>query len=156
MAFSNENRKLKELNIKLTDQYENIDKNLIECNKTIKEKQNQIELLENKLNIYAINIKKINLNNIIKNKYEEKNLNNTFFEKYKLKEYNNIKLMEKNEDNDKDKEKMEQYNKIRKINEKNLDDLDALYFFDKIEMKPQRTFSCGKIIPFLPISLFKK
>ena len=153
LAFSNENRKLKELNIKLTEQYENIDKNLIECNKTLKEKQNKIELLENKLFICINNIKKINFQNSIKYKYEDKNLNNTFFEKYKNKEYNNnTDILEK----DKDRNKMEQYDKIRAINEKNLDDLDALYFFDKIEMKPKRAFSSGKIIPFLPISLFKK
>ena len=42
------------------------------------------------------------------------------------------------------------------MNESNLDDLDALYFFDKIDMKPQRAFSCGKIIPFLPINILKK
>ena len=149
LAFSGENRKLKELNNKLNDQYENIDKNLIECNKIIKEKQNRIEMLEKKLYGLINNMKKNNFNNNIKNKYEDKNLNNAFFEKYKNREYNNnINFLNKG--------KEDQYNKIKKINENNLDDLDALYFFDKIDMKPQRAFSCDKIIPFLPINLLKK
>ena len=42
--------------------------------------------------------------------------------------------------------------KIKKINERNLDDLDALYFFDKIETKQQRSFSGNKIIPILPLN----
>ena len=147
VAFSSENRKLKELNIKLNEQYEQIDKKLIESKKAIKEKQNKIEILEIKLYGFINNMKKFNYNNIINHKKDEINLNNSFFEKYKNKEYNNINFMEK--------EKDDQYNKIRKINQNNLDDLDALYFFDKIEMKPQRSFSSGKIIPFLPFT-FKK
>ena len=104
--------------------------------------------------INSINITKklTNDNNSIKIKNEEKNLNNSFFNNYfdknKIKDCNNIKFL--------DKRKNEQYIKIRKINENNLDDLDALYFFDKIEMKPQRAFSCDKIIPFLPITKLKK
>ena len=47
--------------------------------------------------------------------------------------------------------KNEQYNKIMNINMNNLDDLDALYFLDKIEIKSKRAHSHGKIIPFLPI-----
>jgi hypothetical protein len=43
-----------------------------------------------------------------------------------------------------------------KINENNSDDLDALYFFDKIDMKPKRALSCDKIIPFLQISMVMK
>ena len=46
----------------------------------------------------------------------------------------------------------QQNNKIQKINERNLDDLDALYFFDKIEARHQRAFSGGKLIPTLPIN----
>ena len=62
------------------------------------------------------------------------NLNNIFLEKNKIKEYNNIKCLKKG--------KNEQFNKIRKINENNMDNLDALYFFDKIEKKDKRAFSC--------------
>ena len=31
--------------------------------------------------------------------------------------------------------------KVYKMNKNNLDDLDALYFFDKIKMEPQRSYS---------------
>ena len=152
-AFSSENRKLKELNYKLTEQYEKIDKNLIECNKIIKEKQNKIETLEKKLSGLMNNMNNINTYKKINNKkYEEFSLNNSFFnsffDKNKFKEYIDMKKY--------DKEKNDQYNKIKFINESNLEDLDALYFFDKIEMKPQKSFSCGKIIPFLPINNLKK
>ena len=152
-AFSSENRKLKELNYKLTEQYEKIDKNLIECNKIIKEKQNKIETLEKKLSGLMNNMNNINTYKKINNKkYEEFSLNNSFFnsffDKNKFKEYIDMKKY--------DKEKNDQYNKIKFINESNLEDLDALYFFDKIEMKPQKSFSYGKIIPFLPINNLKK
>ena len=43
----------------------------------------------------------------------------------------------------------EQNHKILKLNEKNLDDLDALYFFDKINMDCQQSSSRG--IPLIPI-----
>ena len=127
-AFSSENIKLKELNYKLTEQYEKIDKNLIESNKIIKEKQKQIEMLENKINGLVINMKN-------KNIIREYHIN--------MKEFD---LKKNNEDH---------YNKIKKINEKNLDDLEALYFFDKIETKPKRAFSGGKLIPILPINIRK-
>ena len=156
LAFSSENRKLKELNYKLTEQYQKIDKNLIECNKSIKEKQKRIEVLENKIYTLVNNMRNKN-NIIINNKSKEINLyrsinfssiNNK--NKSKLQEYPKYSdeiEVKKSED--------KQNNKIKKINEKNLDDLDALYFFDKIEMKPQRSFSGGKKIPFLPINIKK-
>ena len=156
LAFSSENRKLKELNYKLTEQYQKIDKNLIECNKSIKEKQKRIEVLENKIYTLVNNMRNKN-NIIINNKSKEINLyrsinfssvNNK--NKNKLQEYPKyIDEIEVKKGEDK------QNNKIKKINEKNLDDLDALYFFDKIEMKPQRSFSGGKKIPFLPINIKK-
>ena len=142
-AFSEENRKFKLLNYKLSEQYEKVDKNLIECNKIIKEKQNKIESLENKLYNLMNNLKKPNFNNIqIKNDYM--NLNNNFFEKYKFTENKDLKIPNKG--------KSEQFIKIKKINENNLNDLDSLYFFDKIEKKHQKSFSFGKIIPILPIN----
>ena len=156
LAFSSENRKLKELNYKLTEQYQKIDKNLIECNKSIKEKQKRIEVLENKIYTLVNNMRNKN-NIIINNKSKEINLyrsinfssvNNK--NKNKLQEYPKyIDEIEVKKSEDK------QNNKIKKINEKNLDDLDALYFFDKIEMRPQRSFSGGKKIPFLPINIKK-
>ena len=108
--YSSENKKLKELNFQLREEYNRIDKNF----------------LENKLKGYEIKSK-----NIIK----EYRIN--------MKEFD----FKNNED--------VQYNKIKKINEKNIDDLDALYFFDKIETKPQRSFSGGELIPLLPLN-YKK
>ena len=143
LAFSEENRKFKELNFKLTEQYEKIDKDLIECNKIIKEKQNKIENLEKKLSGLINSMKKINFNNI-KIKYDNINLNNNFFEKFKIREKNDLNHLN-NRIN-------EQFIKIKTINENNLDDLDALYFFDKVKMKEKKSFSCGKIIPFLQIN----
>lgn len=46
-------------------------------------------------------------------------------------------------------EEMNHNFKIFNLNKKNLDDLDSLYFFDKINMKNQRTLS--RKIPLLPI-----
>lgn len=154
IAFSSENRKLKELNYKLTEQYQKIDKNLIECNKRIKEKQKKIEVLENKICSLVNNMKGKN-NIIINNKSKEINL----YRSINFSSINNKnKLKEYSSDNDEmsfKKSDDKQNNKIKKINAKNLDDLDALYFFDKIEMKPQRSFSGGKNIPFLPINIKK-
>ena len=145
LAFSGENRKLKELNYKLSEQYQKIDKNFIECNKTIKEKQNEIENLEKKISILLNNLteqKRVNI--ILKYKLEEMNINNIKNNNFELIDSSTQKIMN-------EIEKTEQFTKIKNINMNNLDDLDALYFFDKITMKPKRFHSAGKIIPFLPI-----
>ena len=150
LAFSGENRKLKELNYKLSEQYQKIDKNFIECNKTIKEKQNEIENLGNKISLLLTNLneqKRINI--ILKCKLEEININNIKNNNFEL----NDSVTHKNMN---DIEKTEQYIKIKNINMNNLDDLDSLYFWDKIYMKPKRAFSHGKIIPFLPINNINK
>ena len=76
LAFSGENRKLKELNYKLSEQYQKIDKNFIECNKAIKEKQNEIENLGKQISTLLSSLneqKRINI--ILKCKLEEINLN---------------------------------------------------------------------------------
>ena len=145
--FSSENRKLKILNNQLVEQYQKIDKNYIESNKIIKEKQNEIENLEKKISILMNNLAEYkNMNLILKAKLDEINFNNmkNNFEINKIKEtqeenINNIIINN------------EQYYKIRKINENNLNDLDALYFWDKVDMKPKRSYSTGKVIPYLPI-----
>jgi hypothetical protein len=88
--------------------------------------------------------KKMNI--ILKARLDEINFNNmkNNFEKNKIKEKQEQNIINIKENN-------EQYYKIKKINENNLDDLDALYFWDKIDMKPQRSYSTGKVIPYLPI-----
>ena len=145
--FSSENRKFKILNNQLAEQYQKIDKKFIESNKIMKEKQNIIDNLEKKISILMNNLteyKKMNI--ILKTKLDEINFNNmkNNFEKNKIKEKQEQNIINIKENN-------EQYYKIRKINENNLDDLDALYFWDKIDMKPQRSYSTGKVIPYLPI-----
>lgn len=150
LAFSGENRKLKELNYKLSEQYQKIDKNFIECNKTIKEKQNEIENLEKKISILLNNLteqKRVNI--ILKYKLEEMNINNIKNNNFELIDSSTQKIMN-------EIEKTEQFNKIKNINMNNLDDLDSLYFFDKIYMKPRRAYSHGKNIPFLSINNINK
>ena len=150
LAFSGENRKLKELNYKLSEQYQKIDKNFIECNKAIKEKQNEIENLEKKISILLNNLteqKRVNI--ILKYKLEEMNINNIKNNNFELIDSSTQKIMN-------EIEKTEQFNKIKNINMNNLDDLDSLYFFDKIYMKPRRAYSHGKNIPFLSINNINK
>ena len=152
LAFSGENRKLKELNYKLSEQYQKIDKNFIECNKAIKEKQNEIENLGKQISTLLSSLneqKRINI--ILKCKLEEINMNNI--------KNNNNNLEMNNSTSSKflnDIEKTEQYIKIKNLNMNNLDDLDSLYFLDKINMKPKRAYSHCKIIPFLPINNINK
>ena len=152
LAFSGENRKLKELNYKLSEQYQKIDKNFIECNKAIKEKQNEIENLGKQIStLLSILNEQKRINIILKCKLEEINMNNI--------KNNNNNLEMNNSTSSKflnDIEKTEQYIKIKNLNMNNLDDLDSLYFLDKINMKPKRAYSHGKIIPFLPINNINK
>ena len=44
------------------------------------------------------------------------------------------------------KVKTEQNDKILKLNEKNLEDLDALYFYDKVKMNKKKSISIPKIL----------
>ena len=152
LAFSGENRKLKELNYKLSEQYQKIDKNFIECNKAIKEKQNEIENLGKQISTLLSSLneqKRINI--ILKCKLEEINMNNIKNNNNNLEMNNSTSAKFLN-----DIEKTEQYIKIKNLNMNNLDDLDSLYFLDKINMKPKRAYSHGKIIPFLPINNINK
>ena len=117
-AFSIENRKLKQENYNLNEQYEKMSKDLFNSSKILKERQKQIENLQTKINI---------------------------FEKEKSKE-KKIILSPKNNINNILKVKTEQNDKILKLNEKNLEDLDALYFYDKVKMNKKRAVSIPKII----------
>ena len=114
-AFSLENRKLKQVNYNLNEQYEKMSKDLFNSSKTLKEKQKQIENLEKK--IYNL-------------------------ENGKSNEYNNMLNSKANMP----KVKTEQNDKILKLNEKNLEDLDALYFYDKVKMNKKKSISIPKIL----------
>ncbi len=117
-AFSLENRKLKQENYNLNEQYEKMSKDLFNSSKILKERQKQIEILQKKISI---------------------------FEKEKSKEKKNI-LSPKSNTNNIIKIKTEQNDKILKLNEKNLEDLDALYFYDKVKMNKKRAISIPKIL----------
>ena len=117
-AFSLENRKLKQENYNLNEQYEKMSKDLFNSSKILKERQKQIEILQKKISI---------------------------FEKEKSKEKKNI-LSPKSNTNNIMKIKTEQNDKILKLNEKNLEDLDALYFYDKVKMNKKRAISIPKIL----------
>jgi len=107
-AFSMENRKLKQINYNLNEQYEKISKDLFNSNKLIKEKQKLIDNLQKRINFLESGIKK-------------KNLSNNF---------NNINIIP-NENNIKE----DQNKKIFELNKQNLQDLDALYFYDKVKVE---------------------
>ena len=111
-AFSIENRKLKQVNYDLNEQYEKMSKDLFNSSKALKEKQKQIENLQKKINI--LENEKPKEKNILSSK---KNINNN----------NNICGVAKIN--------TQQNEKILKLNEQNLEDLDALYFYDKVKMK---------------------
>ena len=125
-AFSIENRKLKQENYNLDEQYEKMSKDLFNSSKLLKEKQKQIEDLQKKINI--LENEKPKEKNILSSKNNLNNINNI---------QNNITKI-----------KTEQNDKILKLNEKNLQDLDALYFYDKIKMKnnKKKAVSIPKII----------
>ena len=124
-AFSAENKKLKQINYNLNEQYEKMSKDLFNSNKIIKEKQKQIENLQRKISSLE---KGINKKNIIQNQ-----------------KINNIKQINLNI-GENDIKKNDQNLKIFELNKKNVGDLDALYFYDKIKDNKKRAVSIPKII----------
>ena len=119
-AFSMENRKLKQINYNLNEQYEKMSKDLFNTNKLVKERQKFIDNLQKKVSLLENNIKKknANANNIINNIQNPSNINNNQIQNKDI----NI-----NED--------DQNKKIFEINKQNVEDLDALYFYDKVKNK---------------------
>jgi len=124
-AFSAENKKLKQINYNLNEQYEKMSKDLFNSNKIIKEKQKQLENLQRKINSLE---KGINKKNIIQNQ-----------------KINNIKQINLNI-GEKDIKNSDQNIKIFELNKKNVEDLDALYFYDKIKDNKKRAVSIPKIV----------
>lgn len=151
-AFSVENRKLKQLNLALTDQYEKIDKRLLEANRNLKDKQKQLDLAEKKLSVFTENSANKKTNS--KTETHDNNTNktnksnntgtitvNSLPSSKNLagnNSYNNIKRNKSKEQN----------NKILKFNQENIDDLDALYFYDKIEMDKVDE---NNVVPFIDV-----
>ena len=114
-SFSLENRKIKQINYNLNEQYEKMSKDLFNYNKILKERQKNIENLQKRISLLESDINKKNIQNSKKN--INLNINNN-------KNTNqNIKFNDNNEQN----------KKVYELNKKNLEDLDAIYFFDKIK-----------------------
>ena len=124
-AFSAENKKLKQINYNLNEQYEKMSKDLFNYNKIMKEKQKLIDNLQKKITILE---KGMNKKNIIQNQK-----NNNF--KNKIVNIGNIYI-----------NKIDQNKKIYELNKKNIGDLDALYFYDKIKENKKRVRSIPKIV----------
>ena len=123
-AFSTENKKLKQINYNLNEQYENMSKVLFDLNKKYKEKQKLIENLQKKIAILEKGFNKKNLGQNQKSNFK------------------NVIII-KNGDNNVNKN--EQNKKIFELNKQNLEDLDALYFYDKIKEGKKRAISIPKI-----------
>ena len=124
-AFSAENKKLKQINYYLNEQYEKMTKDLFNLNKIIKDRQKQNESLQKKISSLEKGIDKRNISQFQKN--------------------NNIKKINLNKE-EKFIKKNEQNKKIFELNKKNVEDLDALYFYDKIKDNKKRAISIPKII----------
>ena len=100
-------------------------KDLFNLNKIIKDRQKQNESLQKKISSLEKGIDKRNISQIQKN--------------------NNIKKINLNKE-EKFIKKNEQNKKIFELNKKNVEDLDALYFYDKIKDNKKRAISIPKII----------
>lgn len=110
-AFANENRSLKETNEVKQNQYISLDKEQIELKKAIKEKENEIELLKMKLK------EKTTTDQISKSTNES------------------VVVSSNGKDSgSKKEEKRSTTEKIELFNKNNIEDLDALYFYDKVKM----------------------
>ncbi len=122
-AYLIENTELKKLNCNLNEKNEKFDKLLIESMSIINEKNRELKFLKKKISTMTLETESTTNHNITSNENE----------------YLNVKAFEKGSVNE----------KIYNLNKSNLGDLDALYFFDKIEMKHKRSFSQN--IPLLKL-----
>ena len=130
-SFSSENKDIHKLNLKLNITIEDLQKMQKDLDKKINMLQKQNDDLCNQIKMS----KKTSKDNI-------EYISCDLYSKEPLEDKKNIK-------NKVEKQEQEYNNKVFKLNKKNLDDLDALYFFDKINMKNKRASS--KEIPLIPI-----
>lgn len=126
-AFSVENRKLKQVNYNLNEQYEKMAKDLFNSSKNLKERQKQIDNLQKKIQ------------QLENSKLNEKILSTKNKKEKSEKKFTSPDLTVPKVNN-------EQNQKIFKLNEKNLEDLDALYFYDKVKMDKKKSVSIPKIL----------
>ena len=141
-SISTENQKLKKINTDLTEKKETIEKKYSELEKMIEEKQEKLKSLEQKF-VSLINY--VNTNTDLKD-YSISNDKDFTLKAKSMEEGEIIATIEEIEQDVKN-------GKIYKMNKNNLDDLDALYFFDKIKMAPQRSYS---EIEMPSLNLYKK
>ena len=139
-SLSTENQKLKNLNNNLEIKKEKIEKKYTDLEGLIQEKQEKLKVLEQKF---------FSLINYINKNTNLKDYSVSFDKDFTLKgkTVDEGEIISTIEEVEQDVTK----GKIYKMNKNNLDDLDALYFFDKIKMAPQRSYSG---MPSL--NLFKK
>ena len=127
-SFSTENKKLKQINYNLNEQYEKMSKDLFNINKLVKEKQKIIDNLQKRVSFLENSLKKKNLDICNKNDISNKKNINI------VSNQNNINIIQ-NQNNDININKDDQNERIYEINKKNIEDLDALYFYDKVKIK---------------------
>lgn len=140
-AFSVENRELKENYSKIKYENERACEEKNELSKLVCFQQNEIDELKNK--IYLLKEKEsININENIKPNEISDNIEN-----HQIK---NKEVQLKNQSTH--KYKSSENEKIINLNKNNLSDLDALYFFDKVEMSPAKSAS-SKNIPILKLGI---
>ena len=113
LAFANENKSLKEINEVKQTKFLSLDKEQIELRKMIKNKEKEIELLKKKL--------------------KEKNPSEQIISK-STNESMIVSSGGKEQLSEGKKEKEDRNDYIEILNQNNIEDLDALYFFDKVKM----------------------
>lgn len=128
-AFSFENRDLKENESKLKKEYKDLMLKNNDLNKLVAIQQNEIDQLKAQLSTNANS-------NEVKDQFSTKEID--------INSYNTESGRLHSTENE----------KIIKLNQNNLHDLDALYFFDKVEMQPAKSSSSSHI-PVLKLGLTK-
>ena len=162
-TFSVENRELKQMNILLNEKNEKMEKTVLETMDKMNEKKKEVDFLKKKISTLSLDTTESNTNYIVNsndlentnNKFKNNTINNNI--KISINNINNNNIINNNSKLNKNNTLIPNlisfdkgiYNeKIYQINKNNLDDLEALYFFDKIKIKNQRSSSSHNI-PYL-------
>ena len=169
-SFSIENRELKQMNVLLNEKNEKMEKSFLETMNKMNEKIKEVDFLKKKISTLSLDTTESNTNHVMNsndiennnNKFKNNTINNNI--KISINNYNNNNIINNNIKLNKNNKLIpnlksfdkEIYNeKIYQINKNNLDDLEALYFFDKIKIKNQRSSSSHNI-PYLKLKKDEK
>ena len=129
--YANENRKLKDLNSSLLEKIENINKSVIEKNDFIQKSTLEIDILRKKLEQLSYKSEgSANTNLPMSSNEKDENKPIALFSTINNVNNSNTKLIN--------------------LNKSNINDLDALYFLDKVDMTINQT--SPNIIPLLPLN----